>query len=414
MPEIRPFRGYRYNPDRIPDMTEVLAPPYDVISPAQQEALYAKSPYNFVRVDFKKKEASADVYEAARRELDGWIRKGVFCRDAEEAIYAYLQDYRDLMGKKARRAGFISLMKLDPRKVKRHEHTLTGPKEDRSKLLETLRANLSPIFGFFEDPGRKIHSLLLESLRQKPVVDVGIDGVRHRLYKESDPGRIGRIRRLLGPKSMYIADGHHRFEVALAFARRESAKHSPLAEAASWVMTYLCAAEHNDLTIYPTHRAVRLANGFGDSLSTLLARSFTAREKPSLSSLLRGLEESAGGKARLGVALKPAGSGRAAKRFLVLEPKKKTGALDVVLADQKLIRPLLRGEEVARSSRVRYSRDPREVVRWMKSGEANLGIFLSRIPVSEVIRVSDEGVFLPQKSTYFYPKLLSGLVFYKF
>ncbi len=410
MPQIKPFRGYRYSPARVPDMAEVLAPPYDVISPKQQEALYNKSPYNFVRVDFKKKEGGEDAYEAARRELDGWIAKGVMAREGKEALYVYVQTYKNLLGKKAKRIGFISLMKLDPRKVKRHEHTLSGPKVDRAKLLGTLGANLSPIFGFFEDKNRKVHSLLLAAARGKPAVDVTIDGVRNELYVEGDAKRITQIQKLLAPKSMYIADGHHRFEVSLKHAEEERRRKSPNAESAQYVMTYLCATGHNDLTIYPTHRALHIENGSLRGLEGIIGRSFTVREKASLDSLLKDLEDPKKGKVKLGIAARAG----AKKRFLVLEPKAAKGELDVILADRKLIRPLLEGEEVAQSDRVRYSRDAGDIRKWLDSGEAQVGIFLSHLPVSEVIRVSDKGIFLPQKSTYFYPKLLSGLVFYKF
>lgn len=407
MPQIKPFAGYRYSPRLIPDMAKVLAPPYDVISPVQREALYGKSPYNFVRVDFKKKEGVEDAYGAAKRELDGWIDKGVMAHEGSEALYIYVQTYKNLFGKKARRVGFISLMKLDPRKVKRHERTLSGPKIDRAKILGTLGANLSPIFGFFEDKNRKIHSLLSAAACGKPAVDVTIDGVRNELFVETDPSRIRAIQTLIGPKPMYIADGHHRFEVSLRHAEEERRTKSPHAEAASYVMTYLCAAEHNDLTIYPTHRALRVRDGMLKSFERVIDRSFKARKKTSLNAVLKELAKTK--KVLLGVAL----SGRRPV-YLVLEPKAARGELNVVLADRELVRPLLQGEEVAQSSRVRYSRDPGDVRKWLASGEAQVGIFLSPLAVSEVIRVSDKGVFLPQKSTYFYPKLLSGLVFYKF
>jgi len=414
MPTIRPFKAFRYNPKKVRSFDAVLAPPYDVISKEQQEKLYKKSPYNFVRLDFKKQSDTdgGNVYDAAAHQLESWIDEGVFMREDADSIYVYVQTYKNQEGKTRKRIGFLTLMEIDSKKVKKHEKTLTGPKVDRAALLERLRANMSPIFGLFEDPGKKIHSEISASAkRRKPVVDVMIDGVRHELYVESDPKCLEKIRKTIDKRPMYIADGHHRFEVSSQYHSKHADLSTPEGRGGRFVLTYLCASEHNDLTIFPTHRAMKLDGDWAKKLQKIIEAHFKYTCVPSFAAMMKTLDRSGGrGSAPLlGIAWKEGSK----QYFSVLSPKKKTKDLDVMLADKLVIRPLI-GEDVAGSGRIRYARDGAEAFKWVKAGEAQACVFLAKMPIQSIIRVSDAGVNLPQKSTYFYPKLLSGLVFYKF
>ncbi len=413
MPTIAPFKAYRYNEDKIRKFDDVLAPPYDVISKEQQEALYKKSPYNFVRLDFKKQAdaSSGNVYDAAARELEQWISSGVFRREDRDSIYVYVQTYKNQEGKKKKRVGFFALMEIDQKKVRKHEKTLTGPKVDRAALLERLRANMSPIFGLFEDPGKKVHAQVLSTAaKEKPIVDVTIDGVKHELYVENDPKRLDAIRKAIDKKPMYIADGHHRFEVSSQYREKHSDLSTPEGKGGRYVLTYLCASDHNDLTIYPTHRALKLDGDWARRMQSIVKASFKYKLVPSHAAMMKALDRPS--KAPLlGVAWKEGEKGKI--YFSILAPKKPTKDLDVMLADRLVIRPLT-GEDTAGSGRIKYSRDAAEAFGWLKKGQSDLVIFLAKMPIKEIIRVSDAGVNLPQKSTYFYPKLLSGLVFYKF
>lgn len=410
MPEIIPFKAYRYNMQRFKSLADVLSPPYDVISAKEQEELYKKNPYNFVRLDLKKNGGGESVYEAAARELNDWIKRGIFVPEQKSALYVYVQIYKNQAGKESRRVGLLALMKIDAKKVRKHEHTLAGPKADRMALMEHVQANMSPIFGFFEDAGKKVHNELLGSAKKgrKPEIDVTIAGVRHMLYVETDPARQKRITAALKPKPMYIADGHHRFEVSSQYALKNGKEN----KAARYVLTYLCSAEHNDMTIYPTHRVLSLGEASWRGIfERAVHDNFESKEWPNLGKLTAFLEKESQKSVVMGAALK---EGRGITRFLSLKVKKKTKDLDVMVAGKLLIEPLLEGEEVQHSKKIRYTRDAQEALTWVDSGESDLAIFLPKMPIQQIVRVSDAGINLPQKSTYFYPKLLSGLLIYKF
>lgn len=416
MPEIIPFRAYRYNSKRFRTLRKVLSPPYDVISRKEQEALYCRSPYNFVRLDLGKKKAGVDVYREAAVDLKTWIEEEVFFKEKQSAIYVYAQVYRDPEGRKRRRVGFMSLVRMEPRKVKKHETTLSAPKEDRSRLLESLGAHLSPIFAFFDDPRGRVHSEVLKSTRRRPVVDVMIDEVRHQLFVEKDAKRIDRIARFLKPKSMYIADGHHRFEVAYGYYQLQKRRRSSQKKEAAYVLTYLCAAQPNQMLIYPTHRVLCLSAGWEIPFARRCRKHFLIHECGSAAELLALMKRQGRSKHLIACAYRESLRSRGKKRihFALLEPKKKTSDLDVMIAHKFLVLPLLGTKDVKRSRKVSFTREPGEALTLLEEGKAQVAIFLSGIPIEEIMRVSNAGLRLPQKSTYFYPKLLSGLVFHKF
>lgn len=406
MPQILPFHGYRYNPAKINKFDDVLTPPYDVISQKEQEALYHKSPYNFVRVDLSKKVTGQDAYQAAADEINRWADEGVLKRDAAPTIYVYAQNYKSLTGKPATRVGFISLMKIDLKKVKKHEHTLAGPKVDRTNLMETLRAQLSPIFGMFRDPKGSAHAELkkIEKSKPAPAIDVTVSGVRHRFFPVTDAKTIAKIAKAVGPQNMYIADGHHRFEVACEYYKRH-AKDASLPQKGV-VLTYLCDAFRNDFTIYPTHRILKgLAGDWRGTIEKVTAKHFKIEKIGSLRALVAAIEKKPKGGLTIGLVI--------GKEYRKLTLKAKTRDLDVTVLQKLLISKLL-GEEVAKSDKIRFTRDPQEADAAVRKEGADAAFILPYMPVSEMMRVSDLGIKLPQKSTYFYPKLLSGLVVYKF
>jgi uncharacterized protein (DUF1015 family) len=403
MPQILPFRGYRYNPARIKKYDDVLSPPYDVISQKEQEALYAKSPYNFVRVDLSKKVTGQDAYRATAAEIERWVAGQVLKQDSSSSIYVYAQDYKNLAGKPAARVGFISLMKIDAKKVKKHEHTLAGPKVDRTALMETVKAQLSPIFGMFRDPKGAAHAELKRLAKAKPAIDVTVAGVRHRFYPVTDAKAIAKISKSVGVQNMYIADGHHRFEVATEYYKRHPKNG---VNGKGVVLTYLCDAFRNDFTIYPTHRILKgLEGNWQETIEKTVAKYFEAERAGSLQALVASIEKKPKGGLTLGLVL--------GKDYRKLTLKAKTRDLDVTVLQKLLISKLL-GEEVAKSDKIRFTRDPKEADAAVRKEGADAAFILPYMPVSEMMRVSDLGVKLPQKSTYFYPKLLSGLVVYKF
>ncbi|MFT5207911.1 MAG: hypothetical protein ACI9CF_001672 [Candidatus Omnitrophota bacterium] len=401
MPEIKPFKAYRYNKAIVKNFNNVLTPPYDVISAEDQIKLYKKSPYNFVRIDLRKKTKAQDPYTGAQKQLKQWLKKGVFESESEESIYVYIQDYKNLDGKKAKRIGFLSLMKIKPTKVKKHEYTLSGPKKDRMKLLGAMGSQLSPIMGLFQDKPGKVNQVLKKSLKKKCAIDVTLSGVRHRIIVEKNPTNIAKICELMRDKNMYIADGHHRFEVTNSFRLA-----NPQLKKAAYMMTYFCDGSNNDFTIYPTHRVLNdLGKGWTDKFVKCAMRDFVVNEFKSLAALEAAMSTAPKGKVNIGC--------YTGKAYLNLTTKKTTKDLDTTVLHKKFILPLL-GEEVAVSKRIQFTRDAKEASTKVKQKKADIAFFLSKMPVSEMIRISDEGVKLPQKSTYFYPKLLSGIALYKF
>jgi uncharacterized protein (DUF1015 family) len=403
VPQILPFHGYRYNAAKIKKYDDVLSPPYDVISAKEQAALYAKSPYNFVRVDLSKKVTGQDAYRATAAEISGWIAADVLKRDEAPTIYVYDQQYKNLVGKPASRVGFVSLMRIDQSKVKKHEYTLAGPKVDRTALMETLQAQLSPIFGMFRDPKGSAHKELKRLAKAKPAIDVTVSGVRHRFYPVTDAKAIAKIAKAVGPQNMYIADGHHRFEVASEFYKRHPKQK---VGGKGLVLTYMCDAFRNDFTIYPTHRILKgLEGNWKGLIEKVTTKHFKIEKAASLNALVAAIEKKPKGGLTIGMVC--------CGGYSKLTLKAKTRDLDVTVLQKLLISKLL-GEEVAKSDKIRFTRDPKEADAAVQKDGADVSFILPYMPVSEMMRVSDLGIRLPQKSTYFYPKLLSGLVVYKF
>ncbi len=412
MPEIRPFRAWRYNPARVRDFSRVLAPPYDVISPAEQKRLYARSPHNVIRIELGMKKpsdgAGDNAYVRARRFLEAWKEEGVLIRDDRPALYVYVQDYPEGHGQK-RRFGFFASMRLDEKAVKKHEKTLAGPKKDRLRLLKEVRTNTSPIFGLFEDAG-KAHALLKTSARGRPVLDVTLDAVRHRIYVQNDTKIVQELCRCLRSKPMYIADGHHRFEVACQFHRWARQKHS--AGDSAYVLAYLADCRHNPFTIFPTHRLLRLPKG-KRVLDRLRSRG-VLRRASGLGTVLRRLakprDESGDKKYSFGVFTKKNGFfifelGQASTRF---KSGDEIGRLDVSVLHERVFGPCF-GLRTADKAGVDFTRSAEEACRKVRAGFYDAAFFLRPTSLGEMIHASKKGLRMPQKSTYFYPKLLTGL-----
>jgi uncharacterized protein (DUF1015 family) len=245
----------------------------------------------------------------------------------------------------------------------------------------------------FRDPSGQAHAELQRLGRGKALFDIRLYGIRHQLFVADQTDSIARIQKTLKNKNMYIADGHHRYEVASQ-------------SGAKYILTYLCDADRNDFTIFPTHRVLRnLKKGWKEVLCDRLGRHFDAQEVSTLEALTKSMNRVPRGKVAIGAYGKPG--------FWKFTTKKRTQDLDVMVLHSRLVRALL-GEAVAGSDRIYFTRDAKSAVRDVKNGSGDVAFFLSKMPIGEMIRISDAGVKLPQKSTYFYPKLLSGIVFYKF
>jgi uncharacterized protein (DUF1015 family) len=339
--------------------------------------------------------------------------------DGVPALYVYVQDYSE-DGRQKSRIGFLAAMKLEERMVLRHENTLERPKQDRLALLKEVQTNLSPIFGLFEDSVKKVGKLLGAAVgRGRPEVDVRIDGVRHRLYVEDRPEICARIENALRKKPMFIADGHHRFEVTCQYKRwRRIRKRGSGEKEWEYAMVYFSDAVHNPYKIYPTHRLIRLTRP--TDLWTALEKIGSFKKVSGLDAILSGLSkprrESKDQRYQFGFYSRGQGFSiftlqSAAMRTLGKSP---VNHLDVAVLHEKLLKPFLRSDAVGTSDRIDFTRDATQAVHQVKHGFFDVAVFLRPTSLAEVLLVSRKGLKMPQKSTYFYPKLLSGLVFHGF
>ena len=424
MPIVKPFKAIRYNKKKIKDLARVIAPPYDIIPEKMQDELYRKDPHNVVRLILNKitskDTASDNRYTRSKRYFDSWLDKNILAQDDAESFYIYSQKYKQ--GKKdAEQAGFIGLMGLDlggEEKVLPHENTLAAPKEDRLKLMRSVRANLSPIFILYDDS--KITKLLKSfCARNKAIIDVKWEGVRHRVWKAGDPAVIRIIRSRMKAKSVFIADGHHRYEVAKIYSKEAQASSFPdwMKENSKYMMVYFVEADEKMLTVLPTHRVIKDLGNLGkDDIIGELKNYFHTEKVRGLDNILPELHGSAAGHV-FGMYL---GKGN----FYVLKLKS-TAASDAAIKDKPkewkrlgvsilhlfIFQHLLGISDS--DDNVEFLKDPADAVKAVDSDKFKAAFFLSPTKVSQVKRIAKLGERMPRKSTYFYPKPLSGLVINK-
>ncbi len=422
MPEIKAFRGWRYNKEKNKDLAKVYAPPYDVISKKQQEALYQKNPFNVIRLELGKETPSDNAknnkYIRAGRILSDWQSSEVLSQEESPALYVHLQDYVE-EGKKKSRLGFIAAMKINEKETLKHENTLASPKKDRMALLKEVKTNLSPIFGLFEDPQALINRELKGALRRTPEIDVTTDGVRHRIYLETDPSVILKIKNAMRSKPMFIADGHHRFEVACQYKNWSLSKNKTAAPEASYryVMTYFADCLNNPFKIFPTHRLVKAPKGMKDPLGALAGLGKLEKVK-NLAVVLKALEkyrqDTPKKEYNFGVYTKKDGfyiftlDSKLARRV----KQNPVDSLDVAVLHSALISPVYKIHVIAKSEAIDFTRSAEEAKAKVDAGTFSAAFFLRPTSLKEMLLASKKGLKMPQKSTYFYPKLLTGLVFH--
>jgi uncharacterized protein (DUF1015 family) len=402
MATITPLRGVRYDPACVGDYRDVLAPPYDVISTAEQEALHARSPWNAVRLVLPRE---ADRGAAAARTLREWLAEGVLRRDAAPALYHYAQTFPVPGGGTARREGIICRLRLEPFArgvVRPHERTLPGPKADRLAILRATGAHLSPIFGLSTLSGVRLRDLLGTAVAAPPTVDVTDSaGERHELWTVTAPDAIARVVAALAPATVIIADGHHRYETALAYCEEQNG-----AGASGTVLAFLANMAEEGLVILPTHRLVRrsrhvdaaaLEAGLGGRFAVAPLPPGAARAPGEIDCLLparalrlRALPGAAAALARLPAAVR---------------------GLDVALLHAAVLEPLLGLAPDAVAAALDFTHDDAAAARAVRSGRAAAAFCVTPPSLAQVRAVCLAGELMPEKSTYFYPKLADGLVY---
>ena len=450
MAYVAPFRALRYDPSRV-DLKQVVTQPYDKITPAMQDRYYAASPYNLVRIILGKPQLDdqpgQNVYSRAAGSFQDWRRQGIFLQDPEPSLYSYVQHFTGPNGgAELERRGFIALGKVEDyasNVVFRHEQTLAKPKADRLELLRTARAHFGQLFMLYSDPAGEIEGLLRTG--DEAIIRVRDEyGVLHRVTRISTPGLIELVRGKMRDKKLIIADGHHRYETALNYrderrsastavsgtsVPREPAKTEfpPLAAPAELapyelVMMTFVNMDSPGLMILPTHRVVHgLASFSPDEFRKRASEYFSVEEvDPAVdANRATGLLRSAG---QAGTALLAVTADRA---FLLDTPKAagsnrfegfslRQQSLDVVQLHRCLLEGVLEiSEEAIRNQQnISYVRDAAEALSRVRSGGANVAFLMNPVRMRQVRDIAFAGEVLPQKSTDFYPKLLSGLTIY--
>jgi len=409
---LQPFRPYRYTA-KAGDPANLLTQPYDKISPDMQRRYLAASPYNLVRIILGERRESDDdsdnVYTRAAAYLNDWIRDGILAQDDAPAFYAYSQKFTvPDSGELLIRKGFIGLGKIEDYSanvVFRHEQTLSGPKKDRLELLRKTRAHFGQIFMLYPDPARVVDQVVNAASAGDPALRVrDDDGVEHSLWPISNPEEVAHIRRLMADKKLLIADGHHRYETALAY-RNEN----PGDLAAEYVMMTFVNMQAPGLKILATHRVLRNLEHF-DALKFFEKAVNAGWSVGAVGSIEKLKERMATPDPKL-VQIGVITHGEAR----LMQHPRKEGELDVpVLHDQVLAGLLGIGEDAVRNeSYIKYVRGIDAAAAEVLDKGAQVAFLLEPTPIDDMARIAFAGGVMPQKSTDFYPKLLSGLTIYK-
>ena len=429
MAEIQAFRAVRYNLGKVGSLSDVIAPPYDVIGPELQDELYRKSPYNVVRLILNKIEPGDDDavknrYTRAAWFLRDWQSDGVLYTDPDPAIYVYHQEFT-AEGVTHNRRGFMARARLSPfgeGKVFPHEETLPGPKVDRLMLMTTTKCNLSQIFGLYPDPANEAQNILDKAAaRLTPVVATDHLGVVSKVWAVTDVSTIAAVSAVVGPKPVFIADGHHRYETACEYRRHiyESGFLGP-DHPANFVLMMFVGMEDPGLIVMPTHRLFRgLPAISSEELSARLSPCFTTRPAGQGADQATNVWEdieTGGNQGAIGLFTQKdqtwtlaelTDAGRARMAEVAKEHTVEWRELGVALLHRLLIEDRLGGKDLPKP---RYVHLVEEVVDGLKTGEFQVAALVMPATVQHIRSISLTGERMPAKSTYFYPKLLSGLV----
>jgi uncharacterized protein (DUF1015 family) len=406
---VQPFRALHYDRDRVGGLQAVVAPPYDVIDAEQRAGLLGSSPYNVVEIDLPL--ADGDPYAHAAAVFADWQGDGVLVRDEEPALWALEQDYTGPDGQRRTRHGFFARVKVEdygPGRIRPPERTHPGPKEDRLRLTRATKANLSPIFSLYDDPAGAAWGALAPHLQSAPWSEVtDADGTAHRLWRVGDAGAAEAVAAALAPAELLIADGHHRYETARVYHEEGGAGH---------VLMCLVALQDPGLTVFPTHRLLtRLDDDRRESLRATIQRDFEIAPVDA-----DDLEPAADGRVRMGYL-------DAHHRRPLMLTLRDQAIADAALPDKPepyrrldtavLEALVLEGalgmseDDISHLKGLDYARDSAQARERVETGAAEAAFFMGATPVQRVRDVAATGESMPPKSTYFFPKVLTGMVF---
>jgi len=412
MAEVVPFRGILYNVSKV-SVEDVLAPPYDIITPEYQRELYKKSPYNIIRIDLGKSEQGdnekENKYTRARRFLDEWKHEGILFRNERPAFYAYGMSY-DLGGQNKNIMGVLGLVKLEELgrgKIYPHECTYSKPKKDRLDLLRTCQANTSPIFALYKSSSNIIPTLLSRITKTKPYIEAtDVMGAVHRLWQIDGDIDIENIKKEFEDKDIFIADGHHRYETALEFQREMKANGTSSTHSApfDYVLMFLTDMLDEGLTILPTHRLIKdVPRDMKNMLSEYfniepIRRDFDIAQTMSGRRNVFGFFQNRENTWYL----------LTYRENNLIELHPTVRGVDVFLLHELIFKRILKISDIG------YEMEITKAIERVESGEFDGAFFLNPTKIEDVEKAALSFVRMPPKSTYFYPKLLTGIVINSF
>ncbi len=419
MAVVRPLCAIKYNYPQFPDASVLLAPPYDVIKGDLQNQLYEKSPYNVIRLEYgviNDTDTETDNrYTRAKATFDSWLAEGVIQLDDSPAFYMHRQKFI-WEGEEIIRTGFFAAVELQPfdaRIILPHEYTLKGPKIDRLKLMESCDASFSPGFGLYDGRNTGINEIMAEVFKTEPLACAEGNGFSDCLWRVDDKEICGKISTALINRQILIADGHHRYETTLAMRDELREKYPDAPENASFNYTMMALVDINDtgLLVLPTHRMILSDEKLSSAFDCLSCNGFDL-EKLSITDADDVTDILAERSQEHAFVIYQKN-----EYTLITAPQTELNGLpvlDVTTLQNRIISPILSAisADATIESHVRYTIHPREAVAQVDSGEMSVAIFLNPTPVEDVLRLAAVGIRLPQKSTYFYPKLPTGLIMY--
>ncbi len=425
MATVKPFKGITYNQKKIKKLNKVLAPPYDIISDKKQSELYMQSSFNIIRLILGKELPNDNIhdnkYTRAKQYLEQWLDANILTQDESPCFYIYAQDYT-ILNKPCTRWGFIGLYHLSSESdniIFPHEKTKLEPKKDRLNLLNQVQTNLSPIFTLFSNTKDLTNYIKSMCERWQPFIDVEINNARNRLWKLRDTVSVNTIQEIMEGKNLYVADGHHRLEVAQQYQKlRHQEKKSPKPAPYDYIMTYFTSLEDPGLSILPTHRMVKFKNNSNNIKK--IRQFFKIKKCDTLKEIKQFIKAHCGqniqtfamfdGKSKNFYALK-------IKKDILDKILKKdkdildfTDKLDVLILEEILFKKCLNTE----LSNIEYTNSSQEAINEVKRGKFDSAFLLNPININTLKNIVRKGETLPPKTTFFYPKLTTGLIMYKF
>ena len=409
--EIKPLNAIVYNQEKV-NINDVIAPPYDVIDEKYQDELYKRSEFNCVRLILNKAE---DRYSESAKCFNDWKEKEVLIKTEKPAIFYIIQKYKNEKGKLIERKGFIARNKIEDfstKKILPHEFTMGGPKEDRFKLVSATGAFYSQIFMVYDDATQRIENEILPKyLAQKPYMDIVDDlDIQNIIYLIDDENDIKIIQDVLSDKTLLIADGHHRYETSMRYS-----KEHPENEYAQYVMSYFTNAADENLVIYPTHRIIEKEIDTKEILSKV-SKYYEVEVLDNKEAFLDKIEEENKKQITTGLILKNDNNYYVLKLKEGVKEKinteKELQELDLTVLHEIILKGELNftQEELMAQNGVKYEKKENVSFNSVKEGSASACFIMAYPKMKDIINISSAGLRMPQKSTYFYPKLLSGIV----